>query len=87
MRSLTFAPNAGILAAAALHPQWVKSMDGENVPYVFLQGYDVGVPELDWRMRSMPSLYFDRAAQEIGLSSRWSGEYGSDWAVPAFVLP
>ncbi|MEA3249295.1 MAG: hypothetical protein U9Q03_02970 [Patescibacteria group bacterium] len=32
-------PDAGILAAMALHPEWVRRMDGKAVPYVRLSGY------------------------------------------------
>ncbi|HWQ99304.1 MAG TPA: hypothetical protein VN397_00460 [Candidatus Methylomirabilis sp.] len=34
-------PHAGILAAAALHPEWVAYMDGNRVPFVWLSGYVV----------------------------------------------
>lgn len=33
--------HAGVLAAAVLFPNWVKSMDGVKVPYVDLAGYEI----------------------------------------------
>ena len=35
--------HAAILAAAAHHPRWVRAMDGKNVPYVWLAGYECGM--------------------------------------------
>ena len=85
VRSAKSSPNAGILAAAALHPQWVKSMDGDKVPYVWLPGYEVQVPgERPWA--GVPYLFFDRGDREIELRCHWSGDYCfSGWAVPSFV--
>lgn len=85
VRSSKPSPNAGILAAAALHPQWVKRMDGDKVPYVWLPGYKVRIPgEEPWA--DVPYLYFGRDDREIKLYSGWSGHYfGSGWAVPSFV--
>lgn len=83
VRSSKSSPNAGILAAAALHPQWVKSMDCDKVPYVWIPGYEVQVPDGEpWTY--VPSLYFDRGKRELQLSDHWCDCYGSSWAVPSF---
>ena len=38
-------PHAGVLAAAAHFPLWMKRMDGRSVPYAWLPGYELsGVP-------------------------------------------
>jgi hypothetical protein len=38
-------PHAGLLAAAAHFPLWLKRMDGKSVPRIWLPGYEfVGVP-------------------------------------------
>jgi hypothetical protein len=77
-------PHAGILASAALHPEWIKAMDGENVPYVWASGYEVNVPnERPWAC--VPYLDFDRGDRKIELSYKWSVDYDSSWAVPSFV--
>ena len=83
VRNSKSSPHAGILAAAALHPNWVKSMDGDKVPYVFAPGYEVQVPGgKPWT--SVPYLYFDSGDREIQLRCGWCDGYYSDWAVPSF---
>ena len=77
-------PHAGVLASAMLHPEWIKSMDGENVPYVWAPGYEVNVSgEHPWQ--DVPYVYFLRDDRKVGLRCGWCGRYGSDWAVPSFV--
>lgn len=76
-------PHAGVLAAAALHPEWIKVMDGENVPYVFISGYEVQAPGVrPWA--GVPLLSFDRGHRKIRLICYWCGNYDSFWAVPSF---
>ncbi len=83
VRNAKSSPHAGILAAAALHPNWVKSMDGDKVPYVFAPGYEVQVPdERPWT--NVPRLFFARDDREIQLSCNWCDYYHSSWAVPSF---
>jgi hypothetical protein len=83
VRSSKSSPHAGILAAAALHPNWVKSMDGDKVPYVWIPGYEVQVPgERPWA--SVPHLYFDRDNRRIQLDYSWCVYCSSYWAVPSF---
>ena len=83
VRNSKSSPHAGILAAAALHPNWVKSMDGDKVPYVFAPGYEVQVPgEKPWT--NVPGLGFDRDRRKIQLGCYWSSGCGSRWAVPSF---
>jgi hypothetical protein len=74
--------HAGILAAAALHPAWVRSMDGDRVPHTWLPGYQVSVPDDDpWR--GVPFLNWYRGVRKVTL-----GCYGDDnrfgkWSVPS----
>lgn len=83
VRNSKSSPSAGILAAAALHPQWVKSMDGDKVPYVWIPGYEVQVPDgKPWA--DVPNLGFAGGDREIRLSCSWCDNYDSDWAVPSF---
>ncbi len=82
-RNSKSSPSAGILAAAALHPNWVKSMDGDKVPHVWVPGYEVQVPgEEPWA--GVPHLSFDRGRREIQLFYGWSSSCHSGWAVPSF---
>lgn len=84
VRTSKSSPNAGILAAAALHPHWVKSMDGDKVPYVWIPGYEVNVPDVQpWS--HVPDLNFDRGRRKIGLNYDWADGCLSGWAVPSFV--
>jgi len=83
VRSSASSPHAGILAAAALHPQWVKSMDGDKVPYVWIPGYEVQVPGVEpWA--HVPSLSFDRVKRWFELHFNWADNGSSRWAVPSF---
>ncbi|MBP9864633.1 hypothetical protein KBC54_04265 [Patescibacteria group bacterium] len=77
-------PHAGILASAMLHPEWIKAMDGENVPYAWAPGYEANVSDdLPWP--SVPYVHFNRGARKIELNYGWCGNYYSNWAVPSFV--
>lgn len=65
-------PHAGVLASAMLHPQWIKSMDGENVPYVWAPGYEVNVSgEGPWQ--GVPRVDFNRGDRGIRLGCGWYG--------------
>ncbi len=84
VRNPDLSPHAGILAAAALHPEWIKAMDGVNVPYVFVPGYEVSVSDEDsWQ--DVPRVHFNRGDRGIELHYDWYGIDYSYWAVPSFV--
>lgn len=77
-------PHAGILASAMHHPEWIKSMDGENVPYVWAPGYEVSVSGgRPWQY--VPSVGFYRDDREIRLRYDWCDYDYSSWAVPSLV--
>lgn len=76
-------PHAGILASAMLHPEWIKAMDGDTVPYVWAPGYEVQVPGNEpWAC--VPCLRFDRGRHEIRLDDGWYCHASLQWAVPSF---
>ncbi|HWQ99685.1 MAG TPA: hypothetical protein VN397_02445 [Candidatus Methylomirabilis sp.] len=77
-------PHAGILASAMLHPEWIKAMDGENVPYTWAPGYEVNVSD-EGPWQDVPGVHFNRGARGVGLYCGWCGNYSSYWAVPSFV--
>ena len=83
-RSAATSPHAGILAAAALHPQWIKSMDGDKVPYVWLSGYEINIPFND-EWLDMPGLSYERFAQQIRLHADGRRTTMEGFAVPVFV--
>lgn len=83
IRSSKSSPNAGVLAAAAFHPQWVKSMDGDKVPFVWIPGYEVNVSGKDsWQ--HAPYLYFYRDDRKVVLNYYSHGNCSPFWAVPSF---
>ena len=75
-------PHASILAAAALHPEWVQAMDGENIPYANVPGYQVTVPgHQQWRR--VPTVYFSRDDREVLLGAHSVGIANGLWSVPS----
>ncbi len=84
VRNPETSPHAGILAAVALHPAWIKAMDGNNVPYVWAPGYEVSIPtKTPWE--GTPSLDCDQIDRGIGLFCSWYGDCEPRWAVPSFT--
>jgi len=84
VRNLETSPHAGILASAMLHPEWVKAMDGDKVPYVWAPGYEVNVSGgLPWQV--LPDLSFDRGDRGIELGYDWCDGCSSGWSVPSFA--
>lgn len=75
-------PHAGILAAAALHPSWVCAMDGREVPYVWIPGYEVTVPGFGASWTDVPRLWFLRSVARVYLYARWRDSRYSHCAVP-----
>ncbi|MFZ6015672.1 MAG: hypothetical protein ACOYUZ_04955 [Patescibacteria group bacterium] len=84
VRDSKTSPHAGIIASAMLHPEWVKAMDGDKVPYVWAPGYEVNVSgENQWQ--HVPGLGFLRSVRKIGLDCSWYDGCSSDWAAASLV--
>ena len=83
VRNPQTSPHAGILACAALHPNWVRVMDGNQVPYVWVPGYQVAVPG-DGPWRNVPDLDFNAHGHEVRLYYGWDAYQSYSWGVPAF---
>jgi hypothetical protein len=84
VRNPETSPHAGIFASAALHPEWIKAMDGKNVPYVWAPGYQVHISgENPWQ--GVPLMGFDRRDRKVELYYSWCVLYISDWAVASLV--
>ncbi len=86
-RNAMISPHAGILAAAALHPNWVKRMNGHRVPYVFLPGYEMQIPAehlWPWPWTAMPKLSFDNYRGKIELMCHSAQSSYSCWSAPSF---
>lgn len=81
-RGPRISPHASILSAAALHPGWVQSMDGVNVPFVWIPGYMVTVDGYGgWCL--VPILFFDRGDRGVFLRALGAGDRGRCYAVPS----
>ncbi len=81
-------PHAGILASAMLHPEWIKAMDVDKVPNVWIPGYEVNIfSEDEGPWQGVPNLSFDRDDRRIKLLCGWYDGCCSSWAVPSFVKP
>jgi hypothetical protein len=76
-------PHVAILMAAMLHPEWVRAMDGENVPFVWIAGLKANVP---WRgeWNSVPYLYFCKSEREVYFRTDRSDRRELLYAIPAF---
>lgn len=73
--------HAEILAAAAHFPRWIRAMDGKNVPYTWLSGYEVlirGRPT-PWRL---PALSWSNLRHTMSLTAAWANHSYSGWATP-----
>jgi hypothetical protein len=78
--------SAEILAAAAHFPEWVRSMDGDRVPFVCLAGYQVTVPVYEtWR--HVVCLSWSHFNRRINLSDNWADYFQDRFASPVLVGP
>jgi hypothetical protein len=78
-------PGLSLLAAAALHPNWMASMDGANVPYVWLAGLDVNMPGAKVPWSSKPRLGFSQPFRQIHLHALDAAMKHRSWAIPIFL--
>lgn len=77
-------PHAGILAAAALHPNWVKNMDGDKLPYVCIPGYEVNSLQEDPWADVLSIRFYRSEERRIRLICSQCNTYSSHEAVPSF---
>jgi len=72
---------AEVLAAAAHFPAWLQAMEGVNVPFVYLGGYQVSHPENEaWR--HVPCLSWNEFLGRVNLMDHWADHHQRRWAVP-----
>ncbi len=73
--------HAEILAAAAHLPTWIRAMDGEKVPHVWLPGYQVTIPGSEsWA--AVPILCWDGTYRGVFLFAYWDAYRDWDYALP-----
>lgn len=73
--------HAEVLAAAAHSPGWIQAMDGVNIPYVLLAGYQATLPGYESWMH-IPLLENNRPKRMLRLDVRWHDRSFSDCAIP-----
>ncbi|MDO8463087.1 MAG: hypothetical protein Q7S96_02340 [bacterium] len=84
VRSPASSPHAGILAATAHHPRWVRKMDSTTVPFVWAPGYRLAVPG---RVPRVPIVGWSRDERLVHLRALWDDRRVPDYAVPRFRSP
>ncbi|GEM_PF-3100231 len=82
--------DAGILAAAAHFPLWLRRMDGRRVPYVWLPGYELpgmphAVPMGRERVIHHPCFTREGGGGKIFLYCHWDHVPFEDYAVPVYA--
>jgi hypothetical protein len=83
LRSLDSA-HAEVLAAAAHFPRWIRAMDGKNVPYTWLSGYELLIRgrSAPWRL---PALSWSNFRHTVSLTAGWANHSYSGWASPVCI--
>ncbi|MFA6252904.1 MAG: hypothetical protein WCV69_01380 [Patescibacteria group bacterium] len=83
VRDSVQSPAAAILWMAYYSPKWVSAMNGKDIPYVFLPGYEACAPIfLDWQF--VPCFGWDADMRQFWLRTFHLGSQCDEWAVPAF---
>ena len=82
-------PHAGLLAAAAHFPLWLRHMDGKHVPYAWLSGYELpGIPHSITAMRERVihhPVLTGEAEGKVFLYCQWDHVPFKDYAVPVYA--
>lgn len=77
-------PHSAILWAASYFPKWIQAMEGINIPFVWIPGYQLNVNAESYApwMR-VPILGWDRGDREVSMSAYLATDRARYWAVPA----
>lgn len=75
IKSATFT----VIYAAAQNPEWVRQMNGRDVPYALSGGLELNVPGYDLWAR-LPDVW--HRGGEAGLDGRWIGYQEHEYALP-----
>lgn len=70
-----------VIAAMAMFPKWVKSWNGEELPYQNCPGLEMFYNS---RWSSLLDVRRDDCGRELGLNALSSGFVSFDWACPSF---
>ncbi|MDQ3761877.1 MAG: hypothetical protein M3460_09295 [Actinomycetota bacterium] len=80
----TDSAHAEILAAAAHFPRWIRAMDGNEMPYTWLAGYEVVIRGRPAPGR-LPALSWSNLRRTMSLTAGWTDHAYSGWASPVCV--
>lgn len=84
VRNPQTSPHSAILWAASYFPKWVQSMNGIDIPYVLISGYELlldDYPPSPW----IPLLSCAGIDREIMLGPIKADNHYSQWAAPIFL--
>jgi hypothetical protein len=76
--------HAEILAAAAHFPRWLRSMDGQSVPFTWLPGYQITIPERA-TYRHMPAMSWTGWRHTLSLTADHADHAHTGWSCPVIV--
>ncbi len=75
-------PDSACLWAASYFPKYVQAMDGENVPYMWIPGYELNVDgSTPWA--GVPGLRWVRVYRRVRLYAGFADNRYQIWAVPS----
>ncbi len=81
VRNPKTSPSSALLWMAFYSPKWIQSMNGTDVPYVWIPGYEATISGYGaWT--SMPLLFWDADDRKVELYADFSGYRNEKWAVP-----
>lgn len=83
VRNAKTSPYSAILWAASYFPKWIQAMDGTNVPYVWIPGYQLTIAG-GGRWSFVPCLSWGRSCRWVGLGADDALSRCVGWAVPSF---
>lgn len=83
MRSEYVSPAAAVLWMGCYSPRWVSAMNGRDIPYVWLSGYEAcTLDDLNWQ--HVPFLHRYAHNQQVRLDTSHCGFRTDERAVPVF---
>lgn len=81
-------PGIAVLAAAAMHKDWFYSMDGVNVPHVWLPGLLLKIDGIDHRtLPYTPALSFRKQGHVLNFTASPSHFSHKEFSVPRYCCP
>lgn len=83
VRNISTSPSSAILWMAYYSPKWIQSMNGKDIPFVWIPGYEVTIPGTTQDWHDVPSLNRNAGERQIKLNAYSDYNRDGNWAVPA----